>query len=289
MKIIPNQTNFKQWFKCVPQDGDLIFLTNDKCSLFKNLPFAIASKEQLKSQGSLTLWSLNSRSWYGYALNQADHCVWLPTGALENLNKDLRAQLLDEQIRLNVPTVIEHEWITSYMWSVLSDEGKAHTLQRWLIQNEVQEYESIEFDRLPDSAKVELTRIGYDKLVNQFPAYSGPNCFATTAGAIAEENKHSIFNEWMHWPTFEKYLLENGYSSVNSSTPHLGDVMIFFRDSNPIHAAYYLTEGFYFEKPGQDFYEPYRIGLFHKWKFDWPDSKLSLWRRAVGFCDANTV
>lgn len=279
MQIKPDTSNFEQWIPCVPPEGDLIFLSKEKREILEDFPFAILSREQVLSHG-LHLWKLNSRSWYAYALNRSDYCVWLPAGALESFNKNLKSLLLEEQIRLQVPTVVDDRWITSHIWCGLSDEDKVQTLQRWWIQNEVQEYTSIEFEKLPNLVQRELVRIGYDKWVNRFAAISGPNCFATTAGALASENKSDIRNQWMQWPQFESFLGEQGYVNTVSSSPQIGDVLIFTKDKTPIHAAYYLGEGLYFEKPGQDFYEPYRIGLFQEWKSDWPESALSVWRKA---------
>jgi len=57
------------------------------------------------------------------------------------------------------------------------------------------------------------------------------------------------------------------------------DVLVFMRGSKAMHVAFFLGENLYFEKPGQDFYEPYRIERFDRWKLEWPKTTLSIWRR----------
>jgi len=208
------------------------------------------------------MWSLNKRSWYGYALNQADYCVWLPTGALESFPAILRNQLLKEQTELNVPTIIENQWMTSFAWAQLSHEDQIQTMRSWALQNEVPEYESVALSELPNKVQTELARISYDIWINRFQSFSGPNCFATTAGTLVKD----VYTQWLHWPMLEKYLHEYRFKTVLTETPQTGDILVFTSDGSPIHAAYFLGEGFYFEKSGQDFYEPYRVALFQIWR-----------------------
>ncbi len=166
-------------------------------------------------------------------------------------------------------------WITSWVWSRLSEQEKIDVLQRWFIQNEVSIYNSVEFLRLPIGVRSELSRIGYDKLLNRFQNVSGPNCFAAVAGAL--ENSDD-FNNWTHWPELEKCLRSKDFKVV-SGDPKTRDVLIFEKNEVPVHAAYYLGSGLYFEKPGQDFYEPYRVEKLDEWSAAWPGSKLTVWRR----------
>lgn len=278
MKIKATQAEFEKWIACVPHDGDLIFLSKEKAYLLKNESFKFLTQEQVKQQG-ISIWSLNYRSWYGYALNRADYCIWLTKGILEGLNERVRNQLTEEQALLNVPTLINEVWITSSAWTQLSKEEKIYTMQLWATQNEIQEYDSIDFKDLPEIAQSELLRIGYDKILNRFANFSGPNCFAASAGALVKKNWQIIIEQWMHWPVLEQHLHEQGFEKSSITSPQAGDVLIFSRNEIPIHSGYYLGGGFYFEKPGQDFYEPYRVEAFRDWQSSWPESTLSVWRK----------
>ncbi len=203
MQIKPKLANFENWIACVPDDADLIFLSTEKFDLLMDYPFKALTRDQVMAQGQL-IWTLNFRSWYGYALNYADHCVCLPKGAIESFGQKLRTELADEQRKLKVPTLIENRWITSYAWSHLSNAEKINTLQLWFVQNEVQIHQSFDLPDLPEDVKTELTRIDCDQLLNRFSNFSGPNCFAATAGALAKDK--DICSQWMHWPEFEKHL-----------------------------------------------------------------------------------
>lgn len=57
MKLRPSRTEFEQWLSCVPQDGDLFFLSEDKRNIFSDFTFPIFSQNQIKAQG-LSIWTL---------------------------------------------------------------------------------------------------------------------------------------------------------------------------------------------------------------------------------------
>lgn len=144
MKIKPGRDDFKKWIACVPVAGDLVFLSKDKANLFANSPFEILTREQVKNQG-LAIWTLNLRSWYGYGSNFADYCVSLPSGIIESFDENMKKELFEEQKRFNLPTIHDGRWITSRVWSNISEEEKINVLQRWFFQNENSIYDSIEF------------------------------------------------------------------------------------------------------------------------------------------------
>lgn len=278
MKLKANRNEFEKWISCVPQDGDLIFLKIMDHSILKNHSFEILSKEQIRTT-HLNIWSLNNRSWYGYALSNSDYCLWLPSGELEGLSLSIKNFLMNEQIQIKVPTIIQNRWITSFIWNQMSLDEKIQIFDLWAIHNEIPEYDSVNINDLPTGPKYELERVTYNNILNQYSSFSGPNCFSTTASAIVNKNNVTIRHQWMHWPKLENYLIENDFIIINSLLPKVGDVLIFSRDNNPIHSSFYLGDGFYFEKTGQDFYEPYRIALFENWQKEWPETKLILWRR----------
>ena len=278
MIIQPQEHDYLNWIKCVPRDGDLLFFTDQGANEMTDLPFPLLPREQVKAQG-LRTWTLNARSWYGYALNQAEYCAWLPTGTIEKLNPAQRMRLAEEQRRLNVPTVFEDLWLTSQTWLDLSLKEQLKRIKLWAIKNEIHSYTSMALECLPAIALGELKNIGYDQLLNRFPSSSGPNCFATAAGAVVKENRSDFYNQWMHWPDLNRLLVELDFVEIDPSGPQPGDVFSFLKEKNPIHAAYYLGAGIFFEKPGQDLYEPYRVDSFSDWKINWPGTQLSIWRK----------
>lgn len=105
MRIQPSDKDFKNWKHCVPTEGDLLFLNASLAKDISRLPFPLYARDEIREQ-NLTLWTLSMRSWYGYALNKADFCMWVPCGFLEKLDHSFVAKLARNQIHLGVPTLI---------------------------------------------------------------------------------------------------------------------------------------------------------------------------------------
>lgn len=297
MQIRPSLSDFKKWKSCVPTEGDPLFIDAKSAKDYQTLPFPHYSIEDMRAQ-SQTLWTLNMRSWYGYALNQASLCIWMPPGALEQLNQGTVQKLAQIQARLKVPTLISpsflpaslrskikqygrRHWLSSGAWLSLTHSERSEAIRAWGRQNKAFVHNGASFDDLPQPVQNLLQRSGFKKLLNRYASISGPNCLACAA-AMATGGKHAlgIANQWMHGPPFLNHLKTIGFKKTPNAHPQLGDVLVFSRSNEIVHAGYCLGEGIYFEKPGQDFYEPYRVEKIDSWKKHWPDSTLSIWRRA---------
>lgn len=249
---------------------------------------------------ALNLWSLNVRSWYGYALNGATHCAWLPSGVIEQLPRPMQMQLAKEQIRIGVPTLLEARnipealrtkllpvksrfWLTALAWKGLLPSQQTYAVKSWFKQNQIHLYQSLRLGDLPPTARAEIERVGYARLLNHYAPQSGANCLAAAAGAVAgglvgSGGEQRIRELWLHAEAFLEFLNRSGYRRSRSQTPKQGDVLVFSLRRRVVHAAYFLGDGLYFEKPGQDFYEPYRVDAFANWQNAWPQANLSLWR-----------
>ena len=297
MKIIPSESNFKKWTAIPPTVGDLIFLQERDLLLARRLGFPVYTTEEVRSQ-SLTLWTLNQRSWYLYALNRASYCVWLPVGVLESLDPELLKKISAIQRRLEVPTLLpssklssvararcshlgRYQWVTSKAWRDSTLNQKRELLQIWFKHNKIENYASRDLDQLPQLARSELRRIRLDSVLNTYLDSSGPNCFAAVASAISSGGKEAA-QQWLHWKPLARFLRDQHYRVVKADSPIATDVLIFRRKAAFVHAAYFIGGGYYFEMPGQDFYEPYRVEKFESWRRAWPDSQLSIYRKTRG-------
>lgn len=294
MKIKPTDADFRSWTYEVPDDGDLLFFNLKNTDQLKELPGPVLTVSEAKAH-SLTHWNLSQRSWYSYALNRASHCAWLPRGGIEQLDRPLQTKIAKSQIRLEVPTLVasshlsgdlkkilpafgKYHWLTSATWKKLSVNKRIAALKEWYTQNEVSEYESLSFKELPEQARRQLKRVGFDSLLNRYASCSGPNCFAAVTGAIATNQSIALAKQWLHWEPLAKFLIESNFVKTKAKEAKQGDVLIFSRGKQVVHAAYYLGDGIYFEKPGQDFYEPYRVERLVNWQREWPDTTLTIWR-----------
>jgi|GEM_PF-3097958 len=293
MKIVPTSSDLQKWARCVPTQGDLLFLDKSALKNIPSLPFPILSAEELRAQ-AVALWTLNARSWYGYSLNRAEACVFFPQGSLEKQSLKFRKVLAQTQLRLEVPTLIlssrlpkdvaeklakfgKHHWLSSQSWKTLTLGQRARVIKAWFVQNEIVTYESPSLDEVPVSVRRRLKRLGFDALLSCYACESGSNCLATAAAAAS--GNRELVGQWLHGPPFLRFLKKLGYKKLRAASPQEGDTLVFSQEGQLVHAAHYLGHGLYFEKPGQDFYEPYRIESFRNWKSHWPDASLAIWRK----------
>jgi hypothetical protein len=294
MKILPTAADFRQWTACVPVAGDLLFF--DAASLRGlRLPYPVYTVDEARAQ-SLDLWTLNMRSWYGYALNRSVACMWLPAGELEKLEPALRERLARAQVALEVPTLIpasllssrlrmkiprygKRHWLSSAVWERLSSAERAAALEAWGRAHKVFIHDGPSFGELGREAQSRLRSAGLAGLLNRYAAFSGPNCLACIAGAIAGPDRAAaVAMHWMHGAPFLRHLRASGYVPVRGEAARVGDVLVFSRRGEVVHAGYCLDDSCYFEKPGQDFYEPYRVEALASWRKHWPGCTLRIWR-----------
>jgi len=131
MQIRPSLTDFKKWKSCVPAEGDLLFFDKESAKIFQDLNFPRYSIEEVRAQGQ-TLWTLQMRSWYGYALNQSSLCIWMARGSLELLNRDTIQKLARVQARLKVPTLISPRHLSASLRFKIKSYGGRHWLSSTL-------------------------------------------------------------------------------------------------------------------------------------------------------------
>jgi hypothetical protein len=293
MKITPSNANLKSWSKQVPLRGDLLFFRRATRKLATRTSAPVLTAQEARAQ-ALDIWKLSDRSWYGYSLNKATYAVFLPRGGVEVLDASLINQLGAEQARLGVPSLVRSEllsrslkscfrevgkfrWITSQAFWALNRSERIEVMNAWMIQNKIHFYESVALNKVPPQPLALLKAAKLSKLLNKYAKTSGPNCLAATAAAITRNPKFA--QQWLHWGPLETLLRSRRFIACASSKPSPGDVLVFFRQGEAVHSAFYIGSGLYFEKPGQDFYEPYRIEHFAAWKKEWVGCSLTVYRQ----------
>jgi hypothetical protein len=284
MILLPQKKEFKKWFDIVPVGGDIVFFkTKAEAEPFKEIGVPLYSKDEAVEQGP-DLFELNVRSWYGYSLSNSAFCAKLPQGHIEALDKNLYKKLLAAQVKIKVPTILKSDrgnkitWVTSHSWAQSDSDEKHSRMECYYLQHpRVEKYKTVPFSELPAGSKKVLRELNLKHLVNTFTHRSGPNCFAAVAHAVSS-SKSAVSDVWLHWPPLSRFLTQEQYKQVNA-TPEAGDVLIFAQRDQPVHGCIYLGHGLVFEKPGQDFYEPYVISKLKKSQKDWSNSALQVWRR----------
>jgi hypothetical protein len=296
MKIRPIAKDFAAWAAQVPVDGDLLFFAKRDLALAKSLCLPLLRPEAVHNS---RIWSLAHRSWYGYALSRCEVLVWLPRARLEKLAPEALARIAKAQKQLGVPTLIAksllpatyskkllsldptHLWVSAQAWKFLTKAERLRVMRAWFVQNEIQISEGPSLSQLPKAARAEMKRIGHVKNLNRFVKKSGPNCLATAISALSHRSSRKKMKNfaklWMGREEFWKQVKKFGYVASEKTRADAGDLMVISKDGLVVHAAYCLGQGHFFEKPGQDFYEPYRILKSPDWNREWPKCRHEIW------------
>ena len=267
MKIHPSEADFRRWIKCVPRNGDLFFFKQ-----WVDLSLPLLTVEQVKSRSD-ELWPLDSRSWYQYSLHSANYCIWLPKGQFEKLDSKTQVRIRTEQKKFGIKV------LSSKKWSRKTRDDKVRLLKRWFKDIEPNNYDQVGVRSLTVHERQVLRRTRISNRLNRFAKRSGPNCFAAVAACVQAEVRSA--EAWMHWPALAAHLKSEKFRVSKDVVPRAGDVLVFLENRDAVHAAFALSEKRYFEKPGQDFYEPYRIASWADRKREWPKAKIQIYRRVA--------
>lgn len=290
MKLHAGPETLKIWHQLVPTKGDLLFFPKKfNRILVEALSAAVFTTDEIRAQ-SQELWTLPTRSFYAYTLIRSAFCAFFPAGRLELLSDFQRGELAASQIAMNSPALLHskltrnllkakgHTWITSASFHALGSGEKTKTLQAWSTENELTGiYEFVKLSGLPKSVQEQLDETGLSALANTFHHQSGPNCLGAAAFAASSGTESGLLNLWLHGSPFKRILSRRGFRPAPKAKVEAGDILVCEKKGEIIHAAYALGEGFLFEKPGQDCYEPYRIAALEEWKKEWP--RPTIWRR----------
>jgi len=263
----------------VPRNGDLLFFSERPKSA-EALGGIVFTAEEVKAQ-NLELWTLHHRTFYAYTLNRSAFCAFFPAGRLELLKAADLSRLAATQRKIKNPTLLRAKlprsllkgWITCASFHALRPGEKVKVLNAWLKENELSRiYPAVKLASLPKSVRGVLEETGLAALANTFHHRSGPNCLGLAAFAVSA-GQTSFLNLWLHGEPFLRLIKQRGFRVVRG-TPQAGDLLVVKNKGAVVHAAYCLGEGWLFEKPGQDCYEPYRIVSLRDW--DW--GTYQLWR-----------
>lgn len=295
-KLLPGNRDLQRWRKLVPRTDILFCRSKSERALLSRLGLATFSAAEAKAQ-VFDFSDLNLRSWYGYTLSRAKFCAIAPSGFVDSLERSLLIKIGRIQKHLKVPSIIPPRsmgipkkkiisvdrctWLTCSSWSRLRKNDQRILLLYWLRKNpRVSIYPVFPVNVLPDIARRTLQKGGMARLVNTFPRVSGPNCFSTAAAFFAEKKqKKTVRDLWMHGQPFLRYLNAHRFNREKSPALSPGDVLVFSKKGNPVHAGIYLGGDYVFEKSGQDFYEPYRLAQLSEVKRCWRWAAMESYRR----------
>jgi hypothetical protein len=123
-----------------------------------------------------------------------------------------------------------------------------------------------------------LRAAGLLSLIGTYADRSGPNCFglaAAFAAAKGDGRSAWLHERWLHPAPFFSRLATAGYRK-RSYDGSIG-IWVVERGNEAVHAAINLGNEWVFEKPGQSFYEPYRLLRRQDLRAEWPRHRISFY------------
>ncbi|HGH7182114.1 hypothetical protein [Bacillus luti] len=99
---------------------------------------------------------------------------------------------------------------------------------------------------------------------NTFSIANGANCLAATLASVCAEMSEAqwIITKWVHDNSFLKGLQIKSYrlksASIDSLQP--SDILVWKnKNSNVVHASFHVGDGYFFNKDGQSFFNPWQL------------------------------
>ncbi|MED1410704.1 MULTISPECIES: hypothetical protein [Bacillus] len=118
---------------------------------------------------------------------------------------------------------------------------------------------------------------------NTFSTTNGPNCFASTLASIRSEHSEVqwIITKWVHDYSFLKGLDVKNYRLKSMSLDFLQpkDILVWRNEGkNIIHASYYVGDGYFFNKDGQSFFNPWQLVHINNLQDTWGKERIEVYR-----------
>lgn len=249
MEIFPSNDVLEQWEQIYVPDRDVFFvsknLLEDNTESFLN---TLVFERKLFFQHS-EYNTLQYNNFYGYwnVNKEVEYCIVATPGWYEQLNSDMQLQIFEEQVKSQSYAVINNEYIlTNKKWESMSGfERKDYfkSILKSLNDNKVIDVP----ETLPNYIK---------EIANTFSKRSGSNCFGVALYTIT---KNTLFlEEWVYADNLIWTMNQLKYKKVNTS-PKAGDILIWYHDNAPFHAAICVGDDLYLNKNSQMIWSPIKI------------------------------
>ncbi|MEN2766301.1 hypothetical protein [Ornithinibacillus xuwenensis] len=140
---------------------------------------------------------------------------------------------------------------------------------------------------LSNQKMIELKKI-YPHLASYFNTFwnaNGANCLASTLAALSESDVQInwIITKWVTQDSFFHGLVNYHYDALDSSSIRSlnpKDVLVWKGEENALlHATFYLGDGYFFNKDGQSFINPWQIVTLEKLISTWGNENISVYRK----------
>lgn len=249
MKIYPNHNVLEQWEQLYVPKRDIFFISEQ---LFQDNPEVFLEtlnfKRKLFFQHS-EYNTLHYNNFYGYwnIEKSLERCIVALPGWYERLNTDLQLKILNEQIKSKSYAVVDNAYVmTNKKWEVMTSQQRhdyfISTIET-LNENEVLDIR----DGLPEHVKA---------LANTYSVLSGSNCFGVVLYTITKSTW--FLNEWVYAENLIWTMEHLNYTETNNQ-PGEGDILIWYQDDIPFHAAICVGNDLYLNKNSQMIWSPTKL------------------------------
>ncbi|KMP15521.1 hypothetical protein TU49_26670 [Bacillus cereus] len=129
-----------------------------------------------------------------------------------------------------------------------------------------------------------LSKEQIKKFENSFSSVNGANCLAATLASICSEKSEAkwIITKWVHDNSFLKGLQIKQYrlksASIDSLQP--SDILVWKNEKNKVlHASFHLGGGYFFNKNGQSFFNPWQLVHIESLLNTWENEPIEVYRK----------
>lgn len=114
---------------------------------------------------------------------------------------------------------------------------------------------------------------------NKFNKEHGANCFSSTAAALSENM--TLIQHWMDDKNLVRLLRNFHYVEVSDDFNHLSekDVVLWSKGDLFIHASYYLGDNIFFNKQGQECFNPWQLSYSKNLLEIWGKDNIHIFRK----------
>lgn len=170
--------------------------------------------------------------------------------------------------------------LQSSLWHRLDDEFKIH----FLLQLAEAANDQVEIEQ----GQIQAFTEQYPHLspfFNLFPSSNGANCLAAVLAGISGKTAETnwLISLWVHDDGFLMGLKKHQYewTPVSAQTLEPEDVLVWKNEKGFInHASYYLGNGYFFNKNGQSFFNPWQLVSIEALCGIWGKERIEVYRRA---------
>ena len=274
IEVLPTKKEMDQFLTSYIPEVDLYFFQTKPSDLepilTKQVFLSSAFYFDIRYNNFYEYWNVLKHTNYIY-IDRENKVSKLPKSSFENILKEQivvqRGSILDQGIFTQLPYSIQGQYVlTNTTWEVLSEEEKKQAIL-YLISD----YDDTMSYPCPDHLPKE-----FQNIINTYQVIKPCNCLGVVLYGMTK--KEIYLENWIQRSTFEAHLKE--YEKIDEDQFQAGDVLVFEKDGQLVHASYYLGEKNYFmNKSGQLPLNPITLKTLEDLLEEWEACSVSLYRK----------